>query len=75
MVQPLTKQSAQLRSGARIVTAVELGLGQRLLPFAADRGISATHADGHPLKLSAVNSALRADGAYEESDPAQVDDG
>ena len=72
----LDQAAAQLRSGARIdaiVTAVELGLGQRLVRLADDRGISTTHADGHRLKLSVINNALRADGAYEESDRAQVE--
>jgi hypothetical protein len=72
----LGQATAQLRSGARIdaiVTAVELGLGQRLKHLAANRDLPTSHADGHPLRLSKVNDMLRQNGAYEESDRAQVD--
>ena len=47
---PLDHALAQLRGGARvdaIVTAVELGLGQRLKLLAASRDVASTHDDGH----------------------------
>ena len=73
---PLEQASAQLRSGARvdaIVTAVELALGQRLKALADGHDVATTHADGHPIKLSMLNAALRKAGVYHETDRAQIE--
>jgi hypothetical protein len=73
---PLDHALVQLRSGARvdaIVTAVELALGTRLKLLAAKRGVAVTHPDGSPLKFAALNTNLRAAGAYDETHRAQVE--